>query len=191
MNTDLRPTHWFSVLTFFLVAYLVIFAECSFDLIRRLFGVQMHLLPGLMVYAAVSFNVGVVISSAAILGLMFDAVSANPPGTTSIALLLTTFSLFYFRDLLLPGQFTAQFVLGLFASAAVPFLCVLILYGAGLSPLIGWPSILQWIIIAIGGAVLTPLWFFVFDKLDKALRYKEVSESSFRADREIERGRSI
>jgi hypothetical protein len=191
MNTDVRPTHWFSVITFFITAYLVIFAECYFDGLRQLLGAQIHLLPGLMVYAAVSFNVGVVISSAAILGLMFDAVTANPPGTTSIALLVTTFSLFYFRDLLLPEQFTAQFILGLIASAAVPFLCVLILYGAGEQPLLGWPSILQWVIITAGGAALTPVWFLLFNRLDKALRYKEVSESSFRSDREIARGRSI
>jgi cell shape-determining protein MreD len=191
MNTEVRPTHWFSVLTFFIAAYLAIFAESSFDSLRRFIGVQIHLLPGLMVYAAVSFNVGVVISSAAILGLMFDAVSANPPGTTSIALLVTTFSLFYFRDLLLPEQLTAQFVLGVIASATVPILCVLILYGVGEQPLIGWPSLLQWFVVTAGGAAFTPVWFLLFNRLDKALRYKEVSETSFRADREIARGRSI
>lgn len=191
MNTDARPTHWFSVLTFFIVAYLAIYAESSFDWWRRFTGVQIHLLPGMMVYAAISFNVGVVISSAAILGLMFDAVSMNPPGTTSIALLATTFCLFYFRDLLLPEQLTAQFILGMIASAAVPFLCVLILYGVGEQPLVGWASLLQWFVVTAGGAAITPVWFLLFNRLDKALRYKEVSETTFRADREIARGRSI
>ena len=189
MNTDERPTHWFSVILFLLVGYCVIFAESRMTGVRQLIGTQIDLLPGMLVYAAVSFNVGVVISSATILGLLFDSMSTNALGTSSVAFLLTTFSLFYFRELLLQDQITAQFVLGAIASAAVPFLALLIIVAAGQTPLIGAGSLAQWLLMTAGGAAFTPLWFLLFNRLDRSLRYKEVSDPSFRPDRQIARGK--
>jgi hypothetical protein len=57
-------------------------------------------------------------------------------------------------------------------------------------PLVGWFSIWQWVVMAVGGALATPVWFWVFDRLLLALTYRPVNETSFRPDREIKRGRS-
>jgi hypothetical protein len=57
-------------------------------------------------------------------------------------------------------------------------------------PLLGWFSIWQWLVMAVGGALATPVWFWIFDRLLFALSYRPVNETSFRPDREIKRGRS-
>lgn len=189
MTAGLRPTHWVSVAAFLATAYLVIFAEARFDGVRKLLGTQIHLLPGMLVYAAISFNVSTVIACATIVGLLFDILSANPMGTTSVAGLMVTFGMFHFRELLLREQLTAQFVLGAVASAVVPLISVLVMMAAGVLPLIRWGSVAQWVLVTAGGAAFTPLWFLLFNWLDRVLRYKEVTELSFRQDRQIARGK--
>jgi hypothetical protein len=47
-----------------------------------------------------------------------------------------------------------------------------------------------WLVLTMTGGSVTPVWFVIFRKVDKALHYQDVPESSFRADREIERGRT-
>jgi hypothetical protein len=44
--------------------------------------------------------------------------------------------------------------------------------------------------MSVGGAVATPMFFLLFDRLNNALGYQPIIESSFRADREIRRGRN-
>ena len=58
------------------------------------------------------------------------------------------------------------------------------------SPLLGWGSLWQWIVMSVGGGIATPVFFFLFDRLNHALGYQPIVESSFRADREIRRGRN-
>jgi hypothetical protein len=43
--------------------------------------------------------------------------------------------------------------------------------------------------MSVGGGLLTPVCFRLFDTLDHALVYRPVVEISFRLDREIKRGR--
>ena len=45
------------------------------------------------------------------------------------------------------------------------------------------------VMMALGG-LMTPVWFWIFDRLLLALSYQPLNQSSFRPDRQIKRGRS-
>jgi hypothetical protein len=94
------------------------------------------------------------------------------------------------RDLILRDQLFAQFVLGGIASALVPAGTLLLLLSAGQKPLLGWGTLWQFTVMSAGGAVATPFLFWLFGWLNRALGYQRVTQSSFRPDREIQRGRN-
>ena len=71
----------------------------------------------------------------------------------------------------------------------VPVLTLLLLLNADIQPLVGWFSLWQWLVVSLVGAVVTPLWFGIFDRLTRALSYRPFGETSFRPDRQIKRGR--
>ena len=73
---------------------------------------------------------------------------------------------------------------------AAPLLAVLLLLGGGYRPLIGWGSLWQLIVMALTGGCFTPICFSIFERIQRTLNYQSVSESSFRPDREIKRGRA-
>jgi hypothetical protein len=56
--------------------------------------------------------------------------------------------------------------------------------------LLGWGTLWQLAVMSVGGAVATPLLFWLFSFLNQFLGYKPVTQSSFRPDREIRRGRN-
>jgi rod shape-determining protein MreD len=170
-------------------ALLAIFLEATFNGIRRLLGAQIDLLPGLIVYASLTASIGTVAAVAVLSGLCFDAVSANPLGVTVLPLFLVGFLIHLKRQLILRDQPFAQVVLGLAASACVPLLTLLILWSTGAEPLIGWGSVWQWLVMSLGGAVATPIFFWLFGRVHRALHYQRLTETTFRPDREIERGR--
>jgi rod shape-determining protein MreD len=173
-----------------LAALLAVFCQSAFTGLRHLLGAQIDLLPALMVYTALSASPAVMLTLAVTGGLLFDTLSANPLGTSVLPLLSVGFLIQLRRDLLLREQVYAQVVLGLLASAIAPVLSVLILLTLGKSPALSWGSLWQWTVMSIGGGVATPAFFFLFDRLKHALGYQPVVESSFRADREIRRGRN-
>jgi hypothetical protein len=105
-------------------------------------------------------------------------------------LMTVGFVIAIFRELLLSEQVTAHLVLGMIASAIAPLISIIVLLGVGEEPLLGWASIFQWLILATGGGLATPVWFKLFNRLDRALRYKRAPEGGFRPDREIVRGRN-
>ncbi|MGN6385007.1 MAG: hypothetical protein ACTHMT_02090 [Verrucomicrobiota bacterium] len=181
--------NWPSFLFFFLVGYLCVFFEGRVMFFRDFMGAQIDFLPGLVMYGALGLSSGAALFSAAAFGLMYDALSANPLGTSMGALVILTWITLFYREVLLSDQFTTHWVLGFIASAFSPVLALVILYLLGEQPLIGIGSLWQWLIMAAGGGVITPVWFRVFRRFDAAFRYQEVPESTFRADREIERGR--
>jgi hypothetical protein len=84
----------------------------------------------------------------------------------------------------------AQLVLGFSASAFAPVVTLLLLLNTDKQPLVSWFSIWQWLLMTALGGLACPLWFWVFDKLNFALSYKALNETSFRSDRQIKRGRS-
>jgi len=173
-----------------LAALLAVFAQSAFTGLRAILGAQVDLLPALMVYTALTASPFMMIALAVLGGMFFDALSVNPLGTSVLPLLLVGFLIQIRRDLLLREQTYAQVVIGFLASAGAPLIAVLILLTLGKSPLLGWGSLWQWTVMSVGGAVATPLFFLLFDRLNHALGYQPVVETSFRADREIRRGRN-
>lgn len=172
-----------------LTAFLVVFLESSVRGLRLLLGAQIDLLPALMTYTALSSSLVTVTLLAICGGLWFDALSANPLGITILPLFITGALIHHHRDLLLRDQIPARSLLGLAASAAVPLLVLLSLLATGHRPLIGWLTLWQLLVMAVAGALATPLWFALFHHVHHALHHPVRSEPSFRPDREIQRGR--
>lgn len=57
-------------------------------------------------------------------------------------------------------------------------------------PLAGWGSWWTLLVMTVGGALAGPLVFGLFDRLGRLFNYAAVTESTFRKDREIVRGRT-
>lgn len=189
MSAEPKETIWVNVFIFMVIGYVCIFVQSRLTTFRDIFGTQFDLVPGLIAYAAVSFNFHVVLGVSAGLGLLMDLLSANALGASMLAYLVVAVLGYYFRELLLSEQFVAQFALGTATTGAITILTVGILHLIGQQPLLGLGTVFQWLLVSTGGGAVTPLWFKLFTMLDQAFRYKEVPESSFRPDREIARGR--
>ncbi len=170
-------------------AFLAVFAEAVFPGARQLLGAQVDLLPVLMVFAALNTNIVTVALLAVLGGLWLDSLSANPLGVTILPLFIVGFAIHSQRELILHKLSFAQLVLGAVACAVVPALTVLLLLTAGAHPLLGWGTIWQWLVMTAGGAVATPVIFALFAWCNHALGYQPRTETSFRPDREIHRGR--
>jgi cell shape-determining protein MreD len=181
--------NWFSTITVFLTAFLAVFWEAAFNGVRHWVGAQIDLLPPLMVYVALSGSIGMVASFAVLGGLWFDSLSANPLGVTILPLFLIGLAIYLNRDLILREQTFAQFVVGLGASSTVPVLVMLLLLTREHEILFGWGTIWQLIVMSLGGAVATPIFFEFFNFINRVLGPRTHSELSFRPDREIRRGR--
>jgi len=173
-----------------LVALLAVFAQAALPGFRPWFGAQVDLLPALMVYTALSSNLATVITLAVAGSLAFDSLSANALGVSLLPLFAVGLLIHSRRDLILRDQVFAQFVLGGLASALVPTSTLLLMLSAGQQPLLAWGTVWQLIVTCVGGAVATPFLFWLFDWLNRALGYQPVTQSSFREDREIRRGRN-
>src|SRR5512133_40109 len=170
--------------------FLAVFWQSAFQGFRHLFGVQMDLLPALMVYASLHMGLGTVCLTALAGGLLFDSLSANPLGITVLPLLAAGLAINVKRDLILRDQAFAQGILGLCASAGVPVLTlVLLLSTSRTPPLFGWRTLWQVTFMALSGAAATPVIFILFDWLHRALGASRFAETSFRSDREIRRGK--
>lgn len=181
---------WLNTILIFLVAYVAVFLESAFDGARHWLGAQIDLLPALIVYASLSSSLLTLATVAMVGGLWFDTLSANPLGISVLPLFVPGYLIYLRRELILRDQLLAQTVLGLFASALTPVLTLMSLSIARHSPVVGWRTLWEWLVMSAGGAVATPVFFKLFDGLDHALSYRPVIENSFRPDREIRRGRN-
>lgn len=179
----------FHSIAILLAAFLAVFAQTSFNGPRELLGAQVDLLPALMVYASLRGGFVTLALLAVCGGLWFDALSANPLGVSVLPLLVCGAVIFRAREILLRDEPFAQFVLGFAASAAVPMFTLISLFQLGEPPLAGWASLWQWGVMALLGGLGTPLVFVLFTRIERALFYQVLKEASFRADREIIRGR--
>lgn len=171
-------------------AFVAVFLQAACDGLRGWLGVQVDLLPALVVYAALRANLATLALLAVGGGLGFDALSVNPLGVTILPLFLVGFALHVRRDLILREQPFAQFVLGGAAGALTPALTVLLLLTAGHSPLLGWGSVWQLAVLGLTSGALTPLVFLFFDACNRTLSYRHRTQSSFRPDRDLRRGRT-
>ena len=173
-----------------IAAFLAVFWEAAFPGTARWLHAQVDLLPPLIVYASLCTELTSVALLAVFGGLLLDSLSANPLGVTILPLFAVGLAVYWRRELILRDQPYAQFALGLGASAATPLLAVVLLLTAGHPVLLGWGSLWQWLVMSLGGAIATPLFFLVFGWCERALGHVPVAETSFRADREIRRGKS-
>ena len=171
------------------LAFMSVFVEASFGSFRRLLGVQMDLLPGLMVYASLTSGIFTVTLLAVLGGLWFDALSANRLGVSILPLFMIGFLVQQFRHLILREQTYAQLVIGFSASGFAPLLTLVILFTFGADPIIGFGFTWQWFVMTVVGGLLVPLYFRLFDKVYRTLGYERAVETSFRQDREIARGK--
>jgi rod shape-determining protein MreD len=185
----LKPHRW-NLLALALMAYVVVFLAARFYGVRSLIGAQFDFLPGLVVVAAMLHGMSAVFVVSITGGVLFDSLSANPLGTTTFSLALVGAFVFFNKDLLLRDQMYPQFILGAGASAAAPVLSYVVVSALGSRPLLDWGSLWIWVVMTVTGGLATPIWFVIFQRVDRALHFKELPESSFRADREIERGRT-
>jgi len=181
--------NFFNSLLLLAGAFLAVFAEALCQWPRHWLGAQVDLLPALMIYAALNSDLATLSLLAVLGGLWFDSLSANPAGISILPLFAIGYPIWLRRDLILRELPFAQLILGAAASALAPALSVLLLLSAGRSPLLGWGSLWQWLVMTAGGAAATPLLFRLFDKCNRALGYQPQSETSFRPDREIQRGK--
>ena len=182
--------NWFTNISILLAAFLIIFGQALFHGIRNLLGSQIDLLPALMVYTALSANLSTVTVLSIFGGLCADSLSANPLGVSVLPLFVAGLGVYFYRDLILREQVFAQITLGLLASAATPLFTLLLLLSLGSQPLLGWGTFWQFLVLILGGGAATPVLFEMFHVANRFLGRPSVTESSFRPDREIRRGRS-
>jgi hypothetical protein len=182
--------NWLRSILVLLFAFVAVFLEALCREPREFLGAQIDLLPAMVVYASLDCDL-ITMSLVAVLGgLWFDALSWNPLGISILPLFAVGFLIYPRRGLILREQYYARFVLGTTASALVPLLSLLLLLSMRQTPLLGWGTLWQWLVMSVGGGLLTPALFWLFDALHRALSYLPAAESSFRPDREIRRGRN-
>ena len=181
--------NWLNTVLVLLAAFASVYLEAAVGGVRHLLGTQIDLLPALMVYASLSSGLPTITLLSVLGGLWYDSLSANPLGISILPLFFVGFLIYPRRGLILREQYFARFILGLGASAVVPALTLLLLLSTRETPLIGWGSIWQWLVMSLGGGFLTPVCFWSFDGLNRALSYRPTVETSYRPDREIRRGR--
>ena len=98
----------FNTIAILVVAYLVVFALGEVE--RQWIGVQIDLLPGLVVYASLSGGILTVTLVSVCGGLWLDSLSANPLGISILPLFVVGLLIQRSRDLILRQQPFAQFV---------------------------------------------------------------------------------
>ncbi len=180
---------WLQTILVLGAAFLAVFWEAAFGGVRYLLGAQVDLLPPLMVYAGLCTGITTVTLLALCGGLWFDSLSANPLGVTVLPLFAIGLAIHLKRELILRDQTFAQSVLGAGASTATPVLTLLVLLTIGRAPLLGWGTLWQLVVQGVGGAIATPICFELFGWLQRLLVHGGSTQSSFRPDREIRRGR--
>lgn len=186
MSATMSP---FQPILIFVAAFLMVFWQAAFPSTSHWLKTQLDLLPSLIVYASLRTNPLIIGGLAICGGLFLDTLSANPLGVTILPLAAVGTGVYFRRDLIMKDQPYAQFVLGAAASAATPLLTVLLLLTLGERPLLGWGSLWQWLVMTLAGAVATPILFLVFDWCLHAFTYSRRTDSPFRTDREIRRGK--
>ena len=183
-----RPT----LTLFFVTMFLAVFLQVSVEWPRRLLHAQVNLLPALIVYVALTADVWILFLAALVGGLWFDSMSLNPLGASILPLYLVGLFIQARREVILRELTYAQLVVGLAASAVVPVLTLLILLTVRAEPILGLATLWQWAVMAAGGALATPVFFAIFDRLEDSFTFPTMAtaaETLVREDREIKRGR--
>lgn len=184
-----RSVNVFRITAVLLLALTFVFLQAAVQWPQRLLGAQIDLLPALMVFTALRLGLGSVVAVALVGGLSMDALSMNPMGTSSLPLCIIGVVLNWKRDQLLREEAIAHVLLGAGASLAAPLGTLIMILSTGATPLLGFGFAWDLVVMAAAGAIATPVLFKFMQLLEDALTYKLLSQPSFRADREIRRGR--
>ncbi len=172
-----------------ITAIAIVFLESWITIFRRLLGAQIELLPTLMVFAGLRKGLILIGLLALVGGLALDSLSANPLGVSVLPLFLVGFLIHRYRAYILKEERYAQLLLGVAACGVTPIMTLLVLLSLGQQPLIGWGSLLQWLIMVVAGGMATPFICGLFERVQRSEKEPVAAEPSFREDREIVRGR--
>lgn len=181
--------NWLRTIILVAFAFFGVFAAAWLEWPRRWLGAQFDPLPALIVFAALTTNVPTLGVLAVSGGLFHDSLSGNPLGLSVLPLFSTGCVLHMTQELVLRDLPYAQVVLGIMATAAIVTLKLLVLLTLGETPLLGWGSFWQLLIVCAWSAILTPAVFRVLAAVTGLFSYPVTAQSGFRTDREIKRGR--
>lgn len=181
---------WLSPALLFVVAWLAVFAQTQFPVVRDALGTPPGILPALVVYAAFTHRTGTVTALCVVGGLWLDALSGSRIGASIGPLFLVGFVLHARQHLLLRDQRYAQFWLGLGAGIAVPLATGTLLLLGSRQPHFGTSTAAQLAVSGLLNGLMCPTAFLLFDRLRSAFEYQPAGPGPFRADREIKRGRT-
>src|SRR2546425_8700130 len=140
---------WLQTTLLLFVALLVVFLQSTIQGFRLVTGAQIDLLPSLIVYAGLNCNLVAIIALAVLDSLLHDSLSANPLGVTMLPLFAVGAFIHYHRGLILKEATFARFILGLWASGAVPVATLLLLTNSERQPLLGWFSLWQLVVMTL------------------------------------------
>ncbi len=172
-------------------AFLTVFVESRPGGLRHWLGVQVDLLPALVVYAALTTDLTTVTLLAVFGGLWFDSLSANPLGISVLPLFIAGFVIQRNQELVLRDQAYARVVLGLLASSLVPAATLLLMPGTAAKPIVNVTTAWQWLAMTLVGGAFTPVWFWLFGRLRRVFFYSTMPEHLYRRDRVIKRTRRV
>ncbi|HOW66881.1 MAG TPA: hypothetical protein P5186_11760 [Candidatus Paceibacterota bacterium] len=170
-------------------AVLLVFCQTNLSWLRYGLGFQLNLLPSLMVYSALVADWPTWCALGLIGGLCLDSLSANPLGISALGLLSVGAALHRQRELIVHQDASVQCLLGMAATGAAFMVELAAQVILGYQPLMGWITWWQGVGVAVGGGLATPFWFRLIPFLDTSFGYSRMSQTSFRPDREIKRGR--
>ena len=203
--------NWVHPIALLFATWLVAFLQAWFTGLHGLVKVQLDLLPALVVYAALNAGFPTTVAVAVLGGLGMDSLSAGPFGLSVIPLTSLGALLHWRRDVLLRDSAWAQAALGGASAVAVMVISLLLLFvlwpllwdktmapeyfpegrqGLVSLPEVGPGVIWQVTVVALGGAIGTPILFRWFGWVVAACQYPVVPQPTIRQDREIKRGRS-
>jgi hypothetical protein len=163
--------NWFHTISILLAALIGVFLEVVVDLPRNLLGAQINPLPALVVYAALQSNLATLTLLAICGSLWQSSLSADPLGIALFPLFLVGVFIELNRRQFARRERFVRFTLGTAASASVPLFTLFLLLTMGHEPILSWLSLWQWLVMAVGGGLLTLLAFHVLDWLKGVLSH--------------------
>ena len=181
--------NWLTPTLLFLAAWLAVFAQTQFHVLRSLTGTPVGIVPALVIYTALSHSLALTSVFSVVCGLWLDSLSSSRLGVSIMPIFLLGFFVHVRQHLLLRDQVYAQFWLGLGAGIGIPLTTLCILNIGGKDIILGWGTLWQLTISGLVNGLFGPLWFLFFDKLRMTFEYQPISAPPFRPDREIKYGR--
>ncbi len=163
--------NWFHAISILLAALIGVFLEATVGLTRDLIGEQINPLPALVVYAALQSNLTTLTLLVICGSLWQSSLSADPLGIALFPLFMVGAFIEFHRKQFAQRERFVRFTLGTAASASVPLLTLFLIFTIGHEPILNWFSLWQWLVMAVGGGLLTLLAFLALDWLKVALSH--------------------